>query len=212
MRATRIDYPVLKDFFDGCFSLDEMAVYFRCSHAVVCRAIHRMGWVRERLPNRLSRENHPNWRGGRIVDQSGYVRIKVGHGHPEADCKGYAKEHRLVMSKTLGRPLDIDEIVHHINRNRQDNRLENLVVMRPSEHSLRHGQEMSSEEKQQKAARALKNFEAYHKRGSAIIRKLVPCQCGCGILIETPNRWGAERRFVKGHTRLRGNHRASASA
>ena len=141
------------------------------------------------------------------MDTSGYVRVKVGKRHPEADSKGYAKEHRLVMSEILGRPLAKDEVVHHINRDRQDNRPENLVLLQPSEHSYRHGQEMSSEERQQRAARAQKNFEAYHNRGSAIVRKLVPCQCGCGTMIETPNRWGAEKRFARGHNGLHKKHR-----
>jgi hypothetical protein len=47
-------------------------------------------------------------------------------------------EHRYVMEQHMGRPLQEDEVVHHINKDRLDNRIENLQLMQRGEHTAFH--------------------------------------------------------------------------
>lgn len=51
----------------------------------------------------------------------------------------YIAEHRFIMSKHLGRPLEDGEIVHHIDGNSRNNILSNLELMTPQEHFRLHG-------------------------------------------------------------------------
>ena len=76
------------------------------------------------------------WKGGRHKTHEGYIMIYCP-GHPSAR-QNKILEHRLVMEKHLGRYLTKNEIVHHINGIVDDNRIRNLQVMSPSEHSRLH--------------------------------------------------------------------------
>lgn len=49
-------------------------------------------------------------------------------------------KHRVVMALAMGRPLRNDEVVHHINKDRRDNRIENLSIVSALEHGRIHHQ------------------------------------------------------------------------
>lgn len=69
-------------------------------------------------------------------DERGYVERWVPE-HKYAR-NGWVLEHRLVMEDFLGRELDPDEVVHHVNEVKDDNRIENLWLCSKAEHSKIH--------------------------------------------------------------------------
>jgi hypothetical protein len=68
---------------------------------------------------------HPTKRGN-AISYDGYLVING------------VKVHRILMEKYLGRKLLSTEIVHHINGNKFDNRLENLQIVSRSLHNKIH--------------------------------------------------------------------------
>lgn len=86
-----------------------------CSRS--CRAKDRTG------------DQSPNWTGGKSRSR-GYVIATLPSGR--------RFEHRIVMEQALGRPLRREEVVHHINGIKDDNRPENLQVISQPEHMAMH--------------------------------------------------------------------------
>lgn len=93
------------------------------------------------INNRFGNKN-ACWRGGRRRLSNGYIVIYMP-SHLMATIKShkrptYILEHRLVMAYSLNRLLGKDEVVHHKNGIRDDNRIENLELTNPSKHVAEH--------------------------------------------------------------------------
>lgn len=121
----------------------------RITRKLVTKACRRYGIQCNRRGPRAA-EGHPEWKGGRRVNRDGYIEVYTPEHHTclrlnelrrqRAGGKWYRKdryvlEHRLVVEKHLGRNLLDDEVVHHKNGIKDDNRIENLEVF---ESNARH--------------------------------------------------------------------------
>lgn len=69
--------------------------------------------------------------------KDGYVSIYFPD-HPKSSKDGYILEHVLVMECCIGRHLEKEEVVHHINEIKDDNRFKNLKIMTRGEHASYH--------------------------------------------------------------------------
>lgn len=71
-------------------------------------------------------KDHKNWNGGMSIDGNGYRNINTNGK--------YILEHKLVWEKENGK-LSEGWIIHHMNGDKQDNRIENLTAMPRKNHS-----------------------------------------------------------------------------
>lgn len=78
---------------------------------------------------------HWAWRGGKTKTDKGYIYSHAPE-HPYHSKHGYVLEHRLVMEQKLGRYLLPFEKVHHLNGIKNDNRLENLILVSQANQSM----------------------------------------------------------------------------
>lgn len=89
----------------------------------------------------------PSKYGGHTKKRSdGYISV-YKPSHPLATKDGYVLEHILVMEEKIGRIITRDEVVHHINHVRDDNRIENLQLMTFKEHAAFHLRERRAKKK-----------------------------------------------------------------
>ena len=91
--------------------------------------------------------NGLNGYGHTKMSSKGYVLVYCPD-HPRARNDGYIGFHRVIVEREIGRYLTEDEVVHHINHVRDDNRPENLMLMNKKEHMSMHMKERYNKEEE----------------------------------------------------------------
>ena len=128
------DIATLIEFYPNTKTIDLVPILHRSKQSIDHKA-QRLGLKKTDellFDNRSARrgEKSPTWKGGKTRSRKGYVVLRN-----DGDV---IFEHRAVMEEHIGRKLTEDEVVHHINGDKTDNRLENLQLMTRGEHSTMH--------------------------------------------------------------------------
>lgn len=97
--------------------------------------------------NKGKYKNPSIYGGHKKKRRDGYISVYMPD-HPYATKDGYVMEHILVMENYIGRYITRDEVVHHINKIRDDNRIENLKLMTFKEHAGMNLKERWAERKE----------------------------------------------------------------
>ena len=85
----------------------------------------------------LREERSPNWKGGRKINNCGYVYLKKP-SHPKANKDGYVSEHVFVWMNYWKKDIPLNYMVHHKDGNRQNNKIENLLLVDHRDHTNIH--------------------------------------------------------------------------
>jgi len=86
----------------------------------------------------------------------GYIEVKTPNG--------WELEHRYIAEMMLGRSLKSNEVVHHKNGDKKDNRWSNLEVKTNKNHSEQHGKEQKKQIAVLECPECGKDFEKEKKQ------------------------------------------------
>lgn len=127
------------------------------------------------------------WKIEKLIKKGEYMYALVPN-HPNATENGYVLEHRIVMENYLGRILKDDEVVHHLNHDKFDNRIENLQVLIRGQHCKIHALEQGKKWAKLKCPICGKEFEMpYNKTtyqkypGDTTKAQCCSRSCGCKL-------------------------------
>lgn len=101
-------------------------------------------------------------------------------------------EHRFIMEQHLGRPLRRDEVVHHIDRDRKNNDISNLVLLSRSEHTALHWDE---DGRKPNANRPVGNGRCIDC-GKPISRKAIRC-VRCSHVLQRKVEWPSYEQLLE---------------
>lgn len=135
---------LIKMYVTDCKSTHQIAKELNISQRQIYIKISRLNIID---PNRKHDKTILKRKyGTKLGTNDGYIKIYLPE-HSMARKDGFILEHRLIVSKSIGRGLLPSEVVHHKNELRADNRLENLeLYASPGKHCCSQHRPAKSDE------------------------------------------------------------------
>jgi hypothetical protein len=123
-----------QDLHDLLPNKSEMGIYKK-AYKMGLRKTPEIQFLNRSLSRKGSKGS--KWNGGKRVTRKGYRQLLMP-GHHRADVSGYVMEHIVVWEDFNNMQVPTGYIVHHINGIKDDNRPENLALMKRGEHTVFH--------------------------------------------------------------------------
>ena len=135
--------------------------------------------IRMKNRRKYNGKNNPNYKYGQKIEK-GYIYI-YSPNHPRAN-KNYVKRANLVMEKHLGRYLKPEEVIHHKDGNRLNDKFFNLELLNKRQHLI---YESSLNRRCQKTGRFLPKKGYIMKKCCRLWKKYGEKIClNCGEVLE----------------------------
>lgn len=128
----------LKEVYEKLNSLQKTADYFGVSKKLILNHMKRFNIPRNKRVKVDRIKKVDTYHKGYITTWNGYIKVKAPKDYKYKDNKGYIMQHRLVMEQHIGRYLKSNEEVHHIDGDKKNNKIENLLLMTRKEHRRIH--------------------------------------------------------------------------
>ena len=116
------------------------------------------------------------WKASKIVSKGSY-KYAVVKNHPKRTRNRYVLLHRIIMENYLKRVLENNEVVHHIDYNKLNNKLSNLELMLSIEHTKLHAKDKTRKYLILKCPWCNKEFELAHSKSFLAKKGKYNCTC-----------------------------------
>ena len=142
-RWTKAETELLKQNYNRLSNEDLLILFPDRTFISLYKKARKMGMLKDKEIEFLNRskcrrgEKCPSWKGGRKITPKGYAQLLIPDHH-RADRNGYVMEHIYVFEQATGIEVPENCVVHHLDGNRLNNKIDNLCLMTFGAHSTYH--------------------------------------------------------------------------